>query len=78
MTRTPSDLIAAITAAYRPDVPSTLELQPGDHAAIGKLAEQDKWLGLVREWLKSNNMAKQSFDSFMAKKKAMQGTGGEA
>jgi hypothetical protein len=76
MKRSPADIIDAMKAAYRPDAPATLELMPGDHAAIAKLEEQDKWLSTIRRWLQANRTAKHSFDAFVGDEKAK--TEGEA
>lgn len=70
MNRSPADIIAAMKAAYRPDATSSLELRPGDHVAIAKLEEQDKWLAAVRRWLHANRTAAQSFNAFLGDEKA--------
>lgn len=68
--KTSKELVDALVSASRPDAESSLVLVPGDHVAIGQLAEQIAWGADVAEWLKQSNGAiKHSFAAYRAQKK---------
>ncbi len=62
MKRDTDAFLDAMRGSYKPDGPSTLEMQPGDHVAIAEIDSSIKAARVLRAWLTDDAYARSAFN----------------